>query len=76
MQAFKFILLSLLALSLVGCAKERVVYQRVNVPVRCDLVLPKKPKSADDFNTHKKLMLYFLEVESIAKACTKGDSDE
>ncbi|MCI6988817.1 MAG: hypothetical protein MR902_04500 [Campylobacter sp.] len=53
-----------------GCAsKERVVYQDVYVPIKCPAKMPEKPKNKRSFESHKALMVYFLECESLLKEC-------
>lgn len=67
------IFLPLFILTLSACAKPIVKIQtkEVLIPIKCNLTLPDKPKENGSFESHKELLLYYLEVESIAKDCTK-----
>lgn len=60
-----------------GCAsKEYLIkteYVEVKIPVKCDLEIPKKPKFKGDFASAKALSAYYLEMERIAKVCTKAE---
>ncbi len=77
-QTSKSIILKLfiafLLLSLAGCASKPIVKidtKEVFIPIKCNLTLPNKPKEDGSFQSHKELLIYYLEVESIAKDCTK-----
>lgn len=64
----------LLLLTLAGCASKPIVRidtKKVFIPIKCNLTLPNKPKEDGSFQSHKELLIYYLEVESIAKDCTK-----
>ncbi len=64
----------LLLLTLAGCASKPIVRidtKEVFIPIKCNLTLPNKPKEDGSFQSHKELLIYYLEVESIAKDCTK-----
>ncbi|PZT48184.1 hypothetical protein B6S12_03905 [Helicobacter valdiviensis] len=70
----KILFLSLLCLIFIGCSAKPIVKMQtkeVLIPIKCNLVLPKKPKEDGSFESHKNLSLYFLKVEQIAKDCTK-----
>lgn len=72
--AYTFIFLFLLA-SFIGCAPKPIVKiqtKEVLIPIRCNLELPPKPKEDGSFESHKKLSLYYKEVEQIAKDCTQN----
>lgn len=64
----------LLLFTLAGCASKPIVKidtKEVFIPIKCNLTLPNKPKEDGSFQSHKELLIYYLEVESIAKDCTK-----
>lgn len=66
--------LALFALSFSACATKPIVKiktQKVLIPVKCNLELPPKPQEDGSFESHKALAKYYLEVEQIAKDCTK-----
>ena len=66
--------LALFALSFSACATKPIVKiqtQEVLIPVKCNLELPPKPQEDGSFESHKALAKYYLEVEQIAKDCTK-----
>lgn len=66
--------LAIFALSFTACATKPIVKiqtQEVFIPVKCDLQLPPKPQENGSFESHKALAKYYLEVEQIAKDCTK-----
>lgn len=70
------VLLALFALSFSACATKPIVKiqtQEVFIPVKCDLQLPPKPQENGSFESHKALAKYYLEVEQIAKDCTKNN---
>ena len=73
----KKLILSVLALfffSFSACATKPIVKiktQEVLIPVKCNLELPPKPQEDGSFESHKALAKYYLEVEQIAKDCTK-----
>lgn len=75
----KFILsvfLTFFALSFSACATKPIVKiqtQEVLIPVKCNLELPPKPQENGSFESHKALAKYYLEVEQIAKDCTKNN---
>ena len=67
-------LLGIFTLSFTACASKPIVKiqtKEVFIPVKCDLELPPKPKENGSFESHKALAKYYLEVEQIAKDCTK-----
>lgn len=56
----------------VGCAskeKIKVEYQEVLVPTKCNAKMPLRPANDDSFEAHKRIVIYFLEVEEILKEC-------
>ena len=66
--------LALFALNFSACATKPIVKiqtQEVLIPVKCNLELPPKPQEDGSFESHKALAKYYLEVEQIAKDCTK-----
>ena len=66
--------LALFALSFSACATKPIVKiqtQEAFIPVKCNLELPPKPQEDGSFESHKALAKYYLEVEQIAKDCTK-----
>lgn len=66
--------LALFVLSFTACATKPIVKiqtQEVLIPVKCNLELPPKPQENGSFESHKSLAKYYLEVEQIAKDCTK-----
>ncbi|MDE5926595.1 MAG: hypothetical protein K2N75_06965 [Helicobacter sp.] len=68
------VLLALFALSFSACATKPIVKiqtQEVLIPIKCNLELPPKPQENGSFESHKALAKYYLEVEQIAKDCTK-----
>lgn len=68
------VLLALFALSFSACATKPIVKiktQEVLIPIQCNLDLPPKPQEDGSFESHKALAKYYLEVEQIAKDCTK-----
>lgn len=70
------VLLALFALSFSACATKPIVKiktQEVFIPVKCNLELPPKPQENGSFESHKALAKYYLEVEQIAKDCTKNN---
>ncbi|WP_238700771.1 hypothetical protein [Helicobacter apodemus] len=70
----KTLFIAFLLLSLAGCASKPIVRidtKEVFIPIKCNLTLPNKPKEDGSFQSHKELLIYYLEVESIAKDCTK-----
>lgn len=75
----KFILsvfLTLFALSFSACASKpvyKIKTQEVFIPVKCNLELPPKPQENGSFESHKALAKYYLEVEQVAKDCTKNN---
>lgn len=75
MLAIKHTLIFLALCFLNGCAtKENIVYKDVFVPVKCNQIMPLKPKNDGTFEVHKELMKYYIKCESIAKICT-GESN-
>ena len=57
-----------------GCAREpKIIYKQVLTPVKCAAQMPLKPRGDESFESHKELMKYFVECESVAKYCTGGD---
>lgn len=69
-----FTLLALFALTFSACASKpvyKVEIKEVFIPVKCNLKLPTKPKENGSFASHRALAKYYLEVEQIAKDCTK-----
>lgn len=68
------ILLGIFALNFTACSsKLKIQTKEVFIPVKCDLELPHKPKENGSFESHKALAKYYLEVEQIAKDCTKNN---
>lgn len=68
------VLLALFALNFSACATKPIVKiqtHEVFIPVKCNLDLPPKPQENGSFESHKALAKYYLEVEQIAKDCTK-----
>lgn len=68
------VFLALFALSFSACATKpiaKIQTQEVLIPVKCNLELPPKPQEDGSFESHKALAKYYLEVEQIAKDCTK-----
>lgn len=67
------VLLALFTLSFSACSKPivKIQTQEVFIPVKCNLELPPKPQENGSFESHKALAKYYLEVEQIAKDCTK-----
>ncbi|WP_276951026.1 hypothetical protein [Helicobacter rodentium] len=68
--------LALFALSFSACASKpvyKIKTQEVFIPVKCNLELPPKPQEDGSFESHKALAKYYLEVEQIAKDCTKNN---
>lgn len=73
-KSFLIVVFSLAFFS--GCAsKKELVYKEVNIPIRCEVDLPKKPLNNKDFESHKALMLYFSRVEKLLFKCM-GKDDE
>lgn len=70
--------ISLAMLLCMGCAEPRVVYQKVNVPVKCDIDKPKKPmyndpKTLGDFNVLLSMVLSYSErLEAALDFCLGG----
>lgn len=60
--------LILLALFLGGCA-SKTEYKEVYIPMKCPLKMPLKPQNDSSFESHRDLMIYYLECENIAKKC-------
>ena len=70
---FAFGFLWLLLLLLGGCTstpRPKVIVQEVKIPVICPVKMPARPKNSGDFESHKALMIYFLECEALLKHCT------
>lgn len=66
--------LALFVLSFSACATKPIVKiqtQEVLIPIKCNLEIPPKPQENGNFASHKALAKYYLEVEQIAKDCTK-----
>ena len=66
--------LALFVLNFSACATKpilKIQTQEVLIPVKCNLELPPKPQEDGSFESHKALAKYYLEVEQIAKDCTK-----
>lgn len=75
MKRIVAIFLGVFALSFSACATKPIVKiqtQEVLIPVKCNLELPPKPQENGSFESHKALAKYYLEVEQIAKDCTKN----
>ncbi len=69
-----------LSLFFSACAgkKELLIkteYIEVKVPIKCDLKLPLKPQFNGNFKSAKELSAYYLQVEKIAKICTKTEQN-
>ena len=68
----KVVLFSLLfSIVFTICSKPiyKIQTKEVYIPIKCNLVLPIKPKNDGSFESHKSLVKYYLEVEQIAKDC-------
>ncbi|ABV67913.1 hypothetical protein Abu_1666 [Aliarcobacter butzleri RM4018] len=69
----KLVLIScFFVLAFSGCATKtqtEYIYKDVYVPVKCNAVIPTKPKSDGSFEADKQKMIYFLKVESLLKEC-------
>lgn len=64
----------LFTLVFTGCATKtkietEYVYKDKYVPVRCNAVIPAKPKSDGTFILDKEKMIYYIKVESLLKEC-------
>ena len=70
----KGFILILFALAFSACASKpvyKVEIKEVFIPVKCNLKLPKKPQENGSFESHRALSKYYLEIEQIAKDCTR-----
>lgn len=69
----KLVLIScFFALAFSGCSTKiqtEYIYKDVYVPVKCNAVVPTKPKNDGSFEADKQKMIYFLKVESLLKEC-------
>ena len=70
----KILLLMCLTLLLFsGCASQPkepyIIYKDVLVPIRCDANMPNKPLNKGNFESHKALMIYYLQCEDLLKQC-------
>ena len=52
-----------------GCSQKGTINE-VYIPVKCPLKMPLKPQNNGDFQSHKEMMIYYLECENIAIKCT------
>ena len=71
---FKLYLIPLFALAFSACASKpvyKVEIKEVFIPVKCNLKLPTKPQENGSFASHRALAKYYLEIEQIAKDCTR-----
>ncbi|TLD84100.1 hypothetical protein LS70_003905 [Helicobacter sp. MIT 11-5569] len=78
MQSVQISILLLLPLLFSACASKpvyKIKTQEVFIPVKCNLTLPQKPKEDGSFASHKALAKYYLQVEQIAKDCTKETNE-
>lgn len=57
-----------------GCSTKTNTINEVYIPVKCPLKMPLKPQNDSSFESHRDLMIYYLECENIAIKCT-GSSD-
>ncbi|RXJ80807.1 hypothetical protein CRU86_00070 [Aliarcobacter skirrowii] len=72
------LMLFIFVLIITGCAtkvKTEYVYKKVNIPVKCNVELPKKPLNDGSFETHKQKMIYYITVEDLLMKC-KGVENE
>ena len=72
-----FIFLMLFSLLISACASKKDIIVKTEfkeklIPIKCDLKIPKKPISDGSFEIDKEIMIYYLEVEDIAKKCTSN----
>ncbi|MCG3698876.1 hypothetical protein L5F42_03365 [Aliarcobacter butzleri] len=69
----KLVLIScFFALAFSGCSTKtqtEYIYKDVYVPVKCNAIIPLKPKNDGSFEADKQKMIYFLKVESLLKEC-------
>jgi len=71
--------LFLFVFSLKGCAHSNIAYEKVNIPIRCDIEMPIKPDlEGETFlpNKIKNLLIYAEALEYALNFCIKGDSNE
>lgn len=64
----KICLIVLFSVIFSGCG-QKFIYKDVILPVKCTAKMPQKPKNNGDFESHKKLIIYFLECENLLKFC-------
>lgn len=76
MNAWDFrlgVLLVFFLLFLGGCTsapRPKIIVKEVKIPVICPVKMPARPENSGDFESHKALMIYFLECEALLKHCT------
>lgn len=76
-QLFKSMAFAFALLLFSGCAGEprpKIIVKEVKIPVICPVKMPKKPENSGDFESHKALMIYFLECEALLKHCATPQS--
>jgi len=75
----KILLLMCLTLLLFsGCTVNQpkepyIIYKDVLVPIKCNANMPNKPLNKGNFESHKALMIYYLQCEDLLKQCI-GDN--
>ncbi|MBR8461460.1 hypothetical protein KDD93_06780 [Campylobacter sp. faydin G-24] len=68
-------ILALLYISVfAGCADKKVLtrteWQKVYIPIKCEVDIPTKPKyTPSDLQSAKELAKYYEEVENLLKGC-------
>lgn len=66
-----------LPLLFLGCSTlVKTEIQEVYIPVRCNVKLPVKPKDDGSFESAKKLTIYYIEIEQIARDCSTLSNKE
>ena len=65
----KYLILIFLGVFMVGCAEKEPSIKELYIPVKCPLKMPLKPQNNGDFQSHKEMMIYYLECENIALQC-------
>jgi putative lipoprotein len=59
----------------IGCSatNSQTPIQKVYVPVKCDVTIPKKPFfNPDDPQSLKLILIYYLQIENLLKGCVNG----
>ncbi|MBE2984648.1 hypothetical protein CCAL9344_01280 [Campylobacter sp. RM9344] len=64
----------LLALLFAGCADKQavephIIYKEKLMPVRCNALMPVKPKNDGTFEADKAKMIYYRDCENLLKQC-------